>query len=91
MESTWVLDLSLKTFLTFGHNMEKNTTETDISVNMDGGVGGSWKEVTNKVIADNLLEQVAELLNAKSVRYFTCCDRTEESKKIIIEYDHKKK
>ena len=39
---------------------------SDISVNMDGGVGGSWKEVTNKVIADNLLEQVAELLNAKS-------------------------
>ena len=28
----------------------------DISVNMDGGVGGSWKEVTNKVIADNLIE-----------------------------------
>ena len=24
----------------------------DISVNMDGGVGGSWKEVTHKVIAD---------------------------------------
>ena len=72
-----------------GHNMENK--ETDISVNMDGGVGVSWKEVTNKVIADNLLEQVAELLNAKSVRYFTCCDRTEESKKIVIEYDNKKK
>ena len=69
--------------------MHKETD--DITVNMDGGVGGSWKEVTNKVIADNLLEQVAELLNAKSVRYFTCCDRTEESKKIVIEYDHKKK
>ena len=64
---------------------------SDISVNMDDGVGGSWKEVTNKVIADNLLEQVAELLNAKSVRYFTCCDRTEESNKIVIEYNHKKK
>ncbi len=64
---------------------------SDISVNMDGGVGGSWKEVTNKVIADNLLEQVAELLNAKSVRYFTCCDRTTQHKKIVIEYNHEKK
>ena len=39
---------------------------TDISVNMDGGVGGSWKEVTNKVIADNLIDQVAELLGGKA-------------------------
>ena len=54
-----------------GDNVTDKPT-SDISVNMDGGVGGSWKEVTNKVIADNLLEQVAELLNAKSVRYFTC-------------------
>ena len=33
---------------------------------MDGGVGGSWKEVTNKVIA-NLIEQVAELLNGEAI------------------------
>jgi len=50
-----------------------------------------WRKVSNKSIADNLVNSVAELLNAKSVRYFTCCDRTEESKKIVIEYDHKKK
>ena len=50
-----------------------------------------WRKVSNKSIADNLINSVAELLNAKSVRYFTCCDRTEESKKIVIEYDHKKK
>ena len=38
-----------------GDNVTDKVT-SDISVNMDGGVGGSWKEVTNKVIADNLLE-----------------------------------
>jgi len=59
----------------------------DISVNMDGGVGGSWKEVTNKVIADNLIEQVAELLNGEA-HYYICCDRTSSHRKIVIEYDH---
>ena len=63
---------------------------TDISVNMDGGVGGSWKEVTNKVIADNLIEQVAELLGGKAT-YITCCDRTTQHQKIVIEYNHEKK
>ena len=48
-------------------------------------------DVTKRNIANNLIDKVAELLDAKSVRYFTCCDRTEESKKIVIEYDHKKK
>ncbi len=59
----------------------------DISVNMDGGVGGSWKEVTNKVIADNLIEQVAELLNGEA-RYYIVADRKSSYRKIVIEYDH---
>ena len=59
----------------------------DISVNMDGGVGGSWKEVTNKVIADNLIEQVAELLNGE-VKHYIVADRTSSHRKIVIEYDH---
>ena len=59
----------------------------DISVNMDGGVGGSWKEVTNKVIADNLIEQVAELLNGEAKHYIVA-DRKSSHKKIVIEYDH---
>ena len=59
----------------------------DISVNMDGGVGGSWKEVTNKVIADNLIEQVAELLNGEA-RYYIVADRKSSHRKIVIEYDH---
>ena len=48
-------------------------------------------DVTKRNIANNLIDKVAELLDAKSVRYFTCCDRTTESKKITIEYDYKEK
>ena len=59
----------------------------DISVNMDGGVGGSWKEVTNKVIADNLIEQVVELLNGEA-RHYIVADRKSSHRKIVIEYDH---
>ena len=59
----------------------------DISVNMDGGVGGSWKEVTNKVIADNLIEQVVELLNGEA-RHYIVADKKTSHRKIVIEYDH---
>ena len=59
----------------------------DISVNMDGGVGGSWKEVTNKVIADNLIEQVTELLNGEAKHYIVA-DKKTSHRKIVIEYDH---
>ena len=52
----------------------------DISVNMDGGVGGSWKQVTHKVIADNLIEQVAELLGG-TAKYYTCSDKKLNTKK----------
>ena len=74
------------------HQSQKmhNEPTTDISVNMDGGVGGSWKEVTNKVIADNLIDQVAELLGGKA-HYIECSDRTTYHKKIVIEYDHTQK
>ena len=44
--------------------------------------------VTNQNIANNLIDKVAELLDAKSVRHFYCSDRTTEHKKIVIEYDH---
>jgi len=53
-------------------------------------IKGDWKEATNKVIADNLIEQVAELLGG-TAKHFTCCDRTTEHEKIVIEYNHKSK
>ena len=53
-------------------------------------IKGDWKEATNKVIADNLIEQVAELLGG-TAKHFTCCDRTTEHEKIVIEYNHQPK
>jgi|TARA_Y100000289_G_C3898417_1_gene137830 hypothetical protein len=51
----------------------------------------NWKEATNKAIANNLVDSIGKLLNAKSVRYFSCSDKTTEHKKIVIEYDHVRK
>ena len=45
--------------------------------------------VTNENIAKNLVEKIEELLDAKAA-YVTCCDRTTEHQKIVIEYNHKK-
>jgi hypothetical protein len=50
-----------------------------------------WKEATNEVIAKKLIDSVAELLNAKSVRHFYCSDKSTEHEKIVIEYNHAKK
>lgn len=59
---------------------------------MNGGnVTDDWKDATNKVIANNLVNNIGKLLNAKSIRYFSCSDKTSEHKKIVIEYDHVRK
>tara|TARA_B100002019_G_scaffold287440_1_gene299437 strand:- start:262 stop:435 length:174 start_codon:yes stop_codon:yes gene_type:complete len=49
-----------------------------------------WEEETNRVIAKNLVESIEKLLNGKAT-YVTCCDRTTEHQKIVIEYNHTKK
>ena len=49
-----------------------------------------WRIATNRQIADNLVEKIEELLDGKA-HYYTCCDRTTEHRKIVIEYDHKQK
>ena len=46
-----------------------------------------WREETNKVIANNLVDNLENLLNAK-VRHYICVDRTSSHRKIVIEYDH---
>ena len=52
--------------------------------------GANWEKATKKVIADNLVEKIEELLDGKAT-YVTCCDRTTEHQKIVIEYNHTKK
>ena len=49
-----------------------------------------WEEETNRVIAKQLIENVEKLLGGKAT-YVTCCDRTTEHKKIVIEYNHTNK
>jgi len=49
--------------------------------------GGNVTDVTKLNIAKNLVEKIEELLDAKAV-YVTCCDRTTEHQKIVIEYNH---
>ena len=49
-----------------------------------------WRIATNKVIAENLVENLEKLLNGKS-HYIECSDRTTYHKKIVIEYDHQQK
>ena len=47
----------------------------------------TWRKVSNKSIADNLIKSVAELLDG-DVKHYTCCDRTTQHEKIVIEYNH---
>ena len=54
-------------------------------------IGDNVTDVTNRNIAKNLIDKVAELLDAESVRYFYCSDKTTEHEKIVVEYNHKKK
>ena len=49
-----------------------------------------WRVATNKVIAANLVENLEKLLDGKAT-YITCCDRTTEHQKIVIEYNHQPK
>ena len=52
--------------------------------------GANWEKATKKVIADNLVEKIEELLDGKA-HYFECSDRTTYHNKIVIEYNHTNK
>ena len=49
--------------------------------------GGNVTDVTKLNIAKNLVEKIEQLLDGKA-SYVTCCDRTTEHQKIVIEYNH---
>ena len=50
-------------------------------------VKGDWREATNRVIADNLVKSIEQLLDG-TAKYYTCSDKKTQHKKIVIEYDH---
>jgi len=49
-----------------------------------------WRVATNKVIAENLVENIEKLLGGEA-KHYICCDRTTTHEKIVIEYNHQKK
>ena len=53
---------------------------------MNGGnvIDDNFKESSVKAQLDN----ISQLLNASSVKYYTCVDRKTSHKKIVIEYGH---
>ena len=46
-----------------------------------------WEKATNKVIADNLVENIEKLLAGKATRSTVVNSRGEVKHRIIIEYD----
>ena len=49
--------------------------------------GANWEKATNKVIVDNLVEKIEQLLDAKVIRQTLVNSRGEVTQRIIIEYD----
>jgi len=49
-----------------------------------------WRTATNRNIAKTLIENLVNLLGGKAHHYIVA-DRTSSHRKIVIEYDHKKK
>tara|TARA_B100001939_G_scaffold296529_1_gene270562 strand:+ start:603 stop:821 length:219 start_codon:yes stop_codon:yes gene_type:complete len=49
--------------------------------------GSNWEKATNKVIVDNLVEKIEQLLDAKVIRQTLVNSRGETKQRIIIEYD----
>ena len=71
----------LKTFVNCGTSIMSDVREENEE---------KWREATNKVIVENLLEKIEELLDAK-VRHLYCCDKKNQHEKIVIEYNHRSK
>ena len=49
--------------------------------------GANWEKATNKVIVDNLIEKIEQLLDGK-VKHYIVADKKTSHRKIVIEYDH---
>ena len=49
--------------------------------------GANWEKATNKVIVDNLVDKIEQLLDAKVIRQTLVNSRGESTQRIIIEYD----
>jgi len=50
-------------------------------------VKGDWRKATNEQIVSNLVEKIEELLGG-TAKYYTCSDKKNIHKRIVIEYEH---
>ena len=77
-----------------GNVIDDNFREISVENHLEGVAklveGSNWEEPTKLNIAKNLVEKIEELLDGKA-HYVECCDRTTQHKKIVIEFNHKKK
>ena len=83
-----------KNKLTTGKMIDDNFRKIAVENHLEGVTklveGADWEGPTKLNIAKNLVEKIEELLGGEA-HYFECCDRTTEHKKIVIEYNHRKK
>ena len=49
--------------------------------------GSNWEKATNKVIVDNLVEKIEQLLDGEAKHYIVA-DKKTSHRKIVIEYDY---
>ena len=52
--------------------------------------GNVIDENFKKITVEKQLDNICQILGGE-VKHYTCCDRTTEHQKIVIEYNHKKK
>ena len=68
-------------------NFRKLTVENHLEGVTKLVEGANWEKATNKVIVDNLVEKIADLLTGKVTRSTVVNSRGEVKHRIIIEYD----
>jgi len=83
-----------KNKLTSGKMIDDNFRKIAVENHLEGVTklveGSNWEEPTKLNIAKNLVEKIEELLGGEA-HFVECSDRTTYHKKIVIEYNHKKK
>jgi len=80
-----------KNKLTSGKMIDDNFRKIAVENHLEGVTklveGANWEKATNKVIVDNLIEKIEQLLDGKAKHYIVA-DKKTSHRKIVIEYDH---
>ena len=80
-----------KNKLTTGKMIDDNFRKIAVENHLEGVTklveGANWEKATNKVIVDNLIEKIEQLLDGKA-KHYIAADKKTTHRKIVIEYDH---